>query len=302
MATAPPVCRFGVDCSRGDCWFSHPGRAATPGTVPPGGANRGGSRGSSGRGRGSRGSTPTRGAGDGTKAPPVCRFGVGCSRGDCWFSHPGRAAALVPCSAQAPQPEPQVAAAATSEMAASDTARQERTAAMQGSNKTADQSAEIAPKVCRFGSACTRAGCRFAHLDGQVVGAASPGAAISSLLPAPTGPVCCIDVECVATGTTHHDREVAQIALVEYSLNVLGDLYVIPSKPIVSYITPLTVRCAANRPAPRCSAMLSLPVRCTTQGCDEATLQAKGAPLEVALTVLRAALPSNCTLIGHNIG
>ena len=28
------------------------------------------------------------------------------------------------------------------------------------------------------------------------------------------GPVCCIDVECVATGTTHHDRAIAQIALV----------------------------------------------------------------------------------------
>lgn len=71
--------------------------------------------------------------------------------------------------------------------------------------------------------------------------------------------MCCIDVECVATGTTHHDRAISQIALVDYGGHVLCDLFVVPSQPVVSYITPLT-------------------------GCDEVTLRERGTSLEVRLS------------------
>lgn len=78
-----------------------------------------------------------------------------------------------------------------------------------------------------------------------------------------------IDVECVATGTDHNAREVAQISLVvgvkgvpphagcstrqppaslptmhvplqDQHERVLLDLYVKPDKPVVSYLQPLT--------------------------------------------------------------
>jgi hypothetical protein len=76
----------------------------------------------------------------------------------------------------------------------------------------------------------------------------------------------CIDVECVATGTDHNARAVGQISLVvRFTIGlqlgrgretgatslwgaclqnqfeqVLFNEYVVPDKPIVSYLTPLT--------------------------------------------------------------
>jgi hypothetical protein len=49
-----------------------------------------------------------------------------------------------------------------------------------------------------------------------------------------------IDVECVATGTDHNSRAVAQIALVDQYEQVVLNLYVKPEKPVVSYLTALT--------------------------------------------------------------
>ena len=172
---------------------------------------------------------------------------------------------------------------------------------------------------CRFGLRCTRPDCTFAHpeRDGtaeapaaQVPGgrgggrgsyhgrgagrgatrqsavdvAAADAAATAPLLEAAaSGPVCCIDVECVATGTTHHDRSISQIALVNLADTVICDLYVVPEKPIVSYLTPLT-------------------------GCDEKLLNERGTSLEQALETLRTSLAtlkaetgSLVTLVGQNI-
>ena len=50
-----------------------------------------------------------------------------------------------------------------------------------------------------------------------------------------------IDVECVANGTTHNDRAVAQIAIVDARTEqTLLNVYVKQEKPVVSYLTPLT--------------------------------------------------------------
>mmetsp|Transcript_33278 Transcript_33278/g.94274 ORF Transcript_33278/g.94274 Transcript_33278/m.94274 type:complete len:106 (+) Transcript_33278:282-599(+) len=49
-----------------------------------------------------------------------------------------------------------------------------------------------------------------------------------------------IDVECVATDTTHNARAVAHIAMVDQYERVIFNAYVKPSVPVVSYLTPLT--------------------------------------------------------------
>ena len=49
-----------------------------------------------------------------------------------------------------------------------------------------------------------------------------------------------LDVECVATGKRHDDRDVCLVAVVDYNENVIFKKKVNPEKPIVSYITPLT--------------------------------------------------------------
>eukprot|EP00042_Codosiga_hollandica_P003990 m.13777 g.13777 ORF g.13777 m.13777 type:complete len:221 (+) comp20605_c0_seq1:124-786(+) len=85
----------------------------------------------------------------------------------------------------------------------------------------------------------------------------------------------CIDVECVATGTGHNDRDVAQIALVDSSLRVLLNLYVRPVKPVVSYITALT-------------------------GIT-AEMLAGGVPLDQAIAMVKRALPKDAILTGQNI-
>ena len=56
----------------------------------------------------------------------------------------------------------------------------------------------------------------------------------------PGTPVYCIDVECVATGKQHHDRSVAQIAMVDMYQRLVFNLVVKPDKPVVSYLEPLT--------------------------------------------------------------
>lgn len=56
-----------------------------------------------------------------------------------------------------------------------------------------------------------------------------PGAAIYS-----------IDVECIATGTHHNARAVAQVALVDEWARPICNIFIKPDVPIVSYLTPLT--------------------------------------------------------------
>jgi RNA exonuclease 4 len=85
-----------------------------------------------------------------------------------------------------------------------------------------------------------------------------------------------IDVECVATGTLHNDRSIAQISLVDGASNVLANLYVKPDVPVVSHLTPLT-------------------------GVTAELLDERGSTLEAALSELRRRLPPNSVLVGQNI-
>ncbi len=49
-----------------------------------------------------------------------------------------------------------------------------------------------------------------------------------------------VDVECVATGKSHNDRAVCQVAVVDSDAHVLLNVYVRPDKAIVSFLTPIT--------------------------------------------------------------
>jgi hypothetical protein len=274
-------CRFGAACTRADCFFTHPPERELPqapqAPQQPASAESEQQRQQrtaalagaaetfepspqpQGAWQQQQPSSPTRGG----SAQP-CRFGAACTRPDCRFAHPAERNI-----AGAPQQQ-------------------------QPSSPTRGGSAQ----PCRFGAACTRPDCRFSHpaerniagggdefcpvvpgaADGAASAAPAPGggrgrgggrgggrgaggyrgrggpakqsagdaaagdaAATAPLLQAAAaGPVCCIDVECVATGTTHHDRSISQIALVDLSDAVICDLYVIPEQPVVSYLTPLT--------------------------------------------------------------
>ena len=49
-----------------------------------------------------------------------------------------------------------------------------------------------------------------------------------------------VDVECVATGRRHDDRDVCFVAVVDQHEKVILKKKVKPEKPVVSYLTPLT--------------------------------------------------------------
>ena len=91
-------------------------------------------------------------------------------------------------------------------------------------------------------------------------------------------PAFALDVECVATGYTHLDRAVAQIGVVDLDMRVMLNIYVKPSKPVVSYLTPLT-------------------------GITKDLVDAQGtaSSLEEAVATLRAVLPKNAVVVGHNV-
>lgn len=93
--------------------------------------------------------------------------------------------------------------------------------------------------------------------------------------PPPTPRHFSIDVECVAIGPGHNDREVAQIALVDEFERVLMSVFVRPKRPVVSFLTPLT-------------------------GLVPEQLEA-GMSLEEALASLRQRLPTYAVLVGQNI-
>ncbi|KAL3132322.1 hypothetical protein ABBQ32_008900 [Trebouxia sp. C0010 RCD-2024] len=86
-----------------------------------------------------------------------------------------------------------------------------------------------------------------------------------------------IDVECVATGSDHNARSVAQFALVDQYENVLLNTYVKPAQPVVSYLTPLT-------------------------GLTTALIQTHGVSFQHGLHLLKSTLPPTAVLIGQNIG
>merc|ERR1719361_3084783 len=56
----------------------------------------------------------------------------------------------------------------------------------------------------------------------------------------PAGPYLVLKVSCVATGYGADDRAVGHIALVDFKLNTVANVFVLPSAPITSYLTPLT--------------------------------------------------------------
>ncbi|DBB14239.1 hypothetical protein WJX82_005037 [Trebouxia sp. C0006] len=86
-----------------------------------------------------------------------------------------------------------------------------------------------------------------------------------------------IDVECVATGTDHNSRSVAQIALVDQFERVLLNVYVKPEQPVVSYLTPLT-------------------------GLTQDLIEQQGVPFQQGIHYLKSFLPASAVLIGQNIG
>lgn len=149
--------------------------------------------------------------------PPPCRFGARCTRRDtCPFSHDiqpcrfgTRCARRDSCPfSHNAEPEP----------------------CKFGGRCARRDSCPFShdPVPCRFGARCTRRdSCPFSHDDG--------GPALQ-----PEGPIFSIDVECVATDTTHNGRSVAQIALVDAEGRCVLNLYVTPPVPVVSHLEGLT--------------------------------------------------------------
>lgn len=94
----------------------------------------------------------------------------------------------------------------------------------------------------------------------------------------PEGPYYSLLVECVAVGHQHTDRAVAHVALVENSEdhNVVLNLYIKPSREIVSYLTPIN-------------------------NLTEEILNEYGLETQEALGILRRTIPKDAVLIGHNV-
>jgi len=89
-----------------------------------------------------------------------------------------------------------------------------------------------------------------------------------------------VDVECVAIGKTHErsSRAPCEVALVDSSGEVLVHCLIMPSEPIVSYLTPFT-------------------------GLRRGDLSSSTAvPVEEAAAEIRKHLPPNAVLVGQNPG
>uniref|UniRef100_A0A7S0AJF2 Exonuclease domain-containing protein n=1 Tax=Pyrodinium bahamense TaxID=73915 RepID=A0A7S0AJF2_9DINO len=93
----------------------------------------------------------------------------------------------------------------------------------------------------------------------------------------PTERIFCIDVECVAVGTTHElsSRAPCSVALVDGYGEVLFAEAIKPDKPVVSYLTPIT-------------------------GVTAEDLE-HGISLEVAIEELKRRLPKDAVLVGQKL-
>lgn len=162
-----------------------------------------------------------------------------------------------------------------------------------GSPQTASPSARpcmfFASGTCRNGT-----NCRFSHSVTPGSGQSSPANGYSPrsspqsampltpppppfIIQVPPGhPIYSIDVECVATGTQHNARSIAQVALVDEFSRPIFSVYVKQDQPVVSYITELT-------------------------GLTAEILDTHGLPLAEALAMLRAHLSPAAILIGQSI-
>lgn len=104
-----------------------------------------------------------------------------------------------------------------------------------------------------------------------------PGQMMPNMYRPPVATHYSIDVECVATGMGHNDREVAQIGMVDEYGNQLGNWYVKPTKEVTSYLTSLT-------------------------GITKETFEnAETMTLEEAMVKVRSVLPKHAVLVGQNI-
>ena len=95
-------------------------------------------------------------------------------------------------------------------------------------------------------------------------------------VPPGTASIFSIDVECVATGTMHNSRSVAQIALVDEWGRPICNLYIKSEVPVLSYFTELT-------------------------GLTKEIIEEHGQTFADALVTLRSHLPPNAVLVGQNI-
>lgn len=83
-------------------------------------------------------------------------------------------------------------------------------------------------------------------------------------------------VECVATGTTHNDRAVAHVALVDEEHHVVLNIYIKPDKEVVSYLQVITQ-------------------------LDKETIEKYGFEADEAMRIIRESIPPDCCLVGHNV-
>lgn len=95
-----------------------------------------------------------------------------------------------------------------------------------------------------------------------------------------------IDVECVATGYRHCDRDVARIAIVNAMCEVIYRTFVKPELEVVSYLTPLT------------GITYSLRLRVTAREEDIKNASS----LKAVMKEIRAILPKDAILVGQGIG
>lgn len=92
----------------------------------------------------------------------------------------------------------------------------------------------------------------------------------------PEGPYISLVVECVATGTTHNDRAVAHVALVDENRKVELNIYIKPEDDVVSYLQLITQ-------------------------LDKETIDKYGFQADEAMRIIRESIPPNCCLVGHNV-
>lgn len=100
------------------------------------------------------------------------------------------------------------------------------------------------PKPCLFfaqGTCRNGSECKFSHdLNVATSPALTPAPNPLIINVAPGHPVFSIDVECVASGTQHNARSIAQVALVDEWSRPIFNVYIKQEQPVVSYIHELT--------------------------------------------------------------